>query len=107
MVPVFSDDIPNRILLLAIGVLVVVAPVAILLITLGFLVLAEDLVLGRITLIEFLELYLLDLGLFVAFAYGLYRLTLALVERQLPNPPDGFEFENGEEDFQDASDDRE
>lgn len=101
-------DLSNRIIALAIGVLVILAPVVILSITLWFLVLSEDLVLGRITLLEFFELYLIDLGLFTAFAYGLYRLMVTLVERQLPASLDALESNTTEdEEVRNVSDERE
>ncbi|MFC7154224.1 hypothetical protein ACFQPA_01985 [Halomarina halobia] len=73
---------------IAILLLVIFAPVVILSITLGFLLVAEGLVLSELSLLEILELYLLDLALFVGAAYLLYRLTLLSVERRLPEAAD-------------------
>lgn len=81
--PMSPRDRSDRIVEFGIGVLVFLFPLVILLVTLAFLVYTEDLVLGRVTLLEFLELYLLELALFGIFSYALYRLTLRLVERQL------------------------
>lgn len=98
----------DKTVVLVIGVLVLLAPVVILLITLSFLVLAGDLVLGRVTLLEFLELYLIELVLFTGFAYALYRLMLTLVERQLPTSLDALESNATEdEEVRDAPGERE
>lgn len=74
----------HRLILLAIGLLVLLGPVIILIATLGVLVFLGDLAVGRITPIDFLELYLIDLVLTVGLAYGIYRLTLWLVVHQVP-----------------------
>jgi hypothetical protein len=81
---VIPPDSRDRLVLIAIGLLVLLAPALILVITLGTLALFGDLALGRLTPVEFLELYLIDLVLFFVLAYGVYRLTLWLVERQVP-----------------------
>jgi len=52
------------------------------------LVLTGDLLLGRLTLLEFLELYIIDLVLFAVAGYGVYRLTLWTVENRLPESLD-------------------
>ncbi|WP_152042566.1 hypothetical protein [Salinigranum salinum] len=88
MIPPDSRD---RLVLIAIGLLVLLAPALILVITLSTLVLFGDLALGRLTPVEFLELYLIDLVLFSVLAYGVYRLTLWLVERQVPVTLDSLE----------------
>lgn len=90
-------DLYNRTVVLAIGLLVVLAPMVIIFFTLSFLSLTGDLVVGRLTLLEFLELYVLDLVLFGAFAYGLYRLTLRLIGTELPASLDALELGDGEE----------
>lgn len=77
-----SDDRSNKIVRWTIGLIVFLAPFAILLLTLTFLVFTGDLVRGRVTVLEFLELYILELVLFATSAYVLYRLTLRLFERQ-------------------------
>jgi hypothetical protein len=43
---------------------------------------------GRITAVELVELYIVDLLLLLGFAYGIYRLTLRMVRCQLPEPDD-------------------
>lgn len=68
----FRDVIPpdsrDYLVLLVIGLLVVLGPVVVLALTLGALVLFGDLALGRITPVEFLELYVLDLVVLVVLA---------------------------------------
>jgi hypothetical protein len=81
---VIPPDSRDRLVLIAIGLLVLLAPALILVVTLSTLVLFGDLAFGRLTPLEFLELYLIDLVLFFVLAYGVYRLTLRLVERQVP-----------------------
>jgi hypothetical protein len=78
-------------------VLVLLAPALIVGPTLVLLVIMGDLVSGRVTLVEFLELYLLDLVLFVLFAYGLYRQMLWLVDRPHPASLDALQSDNAEE----------
>jgi hypothetical protein len=88
MSPVDSRD---RIVVLVIALLVVLAPALLLALTVGFLVLSGDLVLGRITLLEFLELYIIDLVLIAGVGYAVYRLTLWLVKNRLPESLDVLE----------------
>lgn len=88
--------IPDRIVVLVILLLVVLAPILIIILTLAFLVLIGDLLLGQLTPLELLELYIIDLVLFAGFAYGLYRLTLTLVKRKLPASMDALERSDAE-----------
>jgi len=81
----------DRLALLATGLFVLVGPVLVLASTLGVLVLFGDLALGRVTPIEFLELYVLEVLLFAGFGYGVYRLTLWMVQRQVPRVLDAIE----------------
>lgn len=74
----------ERFIVFAIGFLVLLGPMLILVLTLAALVLLGDLALGRISLFDFLELYIIDLTLFVGLAYGIYRLTFWVVETRLP-----------------------
>lgn len=90
-----SSESPNTLTLLAIGLLVLLAPALILFLTITFLSFTGDLVLRRMSLLEFLELYLIDLLLFAGFAYGLYRLTQHLVEQKLPGMMDELERSDG------------
>lgn len=79
-----SLDSQNRIVFLVLGLLVLLAPVVLLVLTLGFLVISGDLVLGRVTPLEFLELYVIDLTVLLVVGYGVYRLTLWLVAHRIP-----------------------
>jgi len=79
----------KRIALLVIGLVVLFAPALFVVATLEFLILSGDLALNEISLLEFVELYLIDLVLFVVLGYGVYRLTFWLIENQLPDALDG------------------
>lgn len=76
------SDPRARLVWFAIGTLVILGPALILVITLQFLVVFGDL--GEVTTIEFLELYLIDLFVFVGLSYGIYRLVVWLVEHRIP-----------------------
>jgi hypothetical protein len=76
------SDPRTRLVWLAIATLVILGPALILVATLQLLVVFGDL--GEVTLVEFLELYLLDLFLFVGLSYGIYRLVVWVVEHRLP-----------------------
>ena len=78
----------KRLAILVIGLVVLFAPALFVVATLEFLILSGDLALSEISLIEFLELYLIDLLLFVVLGYGVYRLTLWLIRDQLPEALD-------------------
>jgi hypothetical protein len=80
---VLGREIPDWAVAAAVGVLVLLSPAVILLITLEFLVLSGDLVVGRVTPLELLELYLLDLAVLVGFAYLVYRLVRGALPRGL------------------------
>ena len=88
MLPSNSRD---RLVLLVAGLLVLFGPVLILAFTLGALAFFGEPALSRLTPVEFLELYLIDLALFAGFGYGIYRLTLWLVEDRLPASLDAIE----------------
>jgi hypothetical protein len=82
------DDVPDRFVLMAIGLLLLLAPVVLIVTTFGLLVYTGDLILDGVTPLVFLELYLLEIGVFAVFAYVLYRLTMVLVVHRLPVSPD-------------------
>jgi len=86
-----SDLTSKRVVMLAYGVLLLLAPVVVLSVTLGFLVLSGDLLLGRLSPLEFLELYLIELLVFLTFGYGLYRLTVWTAEPKVPTLLDELE----------------
>ncbi|QLG62754.1 hypothetical protein [Halorarum salinum] len=101
------SDLADRLVVLAIGLLIVLGPVVLLVLTLGFLMVTGDLLVNQVTPVEFLELYVIDLLLFSAFGYGVYRLTLTLVESHLPASLDALEGEDAEREATDTSDDAE
>lgn len=70
----------------------------------GFLSPIGDLVVGRVTPLEFLELSIIELLLFVGAGYGIHRLTLWTVEDRLPESLDGLESRDVEEISNDGSD---
>lgn len=88
MLPADSRD---RLVVLAIGLAIIFAPVVLIVLTVGFLSITGELVVGNITPLEFVELYLIDLIVFVGLGYGVYRLArrLAADERSEPNDRDG------------------
>lgn len=69
--------------ILVIGIMLLFTPVFILVVTLGFLVVAHGLVLGELSTIELVELYLLELLLLGGFALLLYRVVSTALERHL------------------------
>jgi hypothetical protein len=81
-------EIPDGVTLLLIGVLVLLSPVLILMPVLGFLFLTGDLLAGNLSLLELLELYVIELALFVVLTYGLYRLVRVLVVQKLTDRVD-------------------
>jgi hypothetical protein len=93
----------KRIALLVIGLVILFAPALFVVATLEFLILSGDLALSEISLLEFLELYLIDLLLFVVLGYGVYRLTFRLIKNQLPDALETV----GETDGTDATDESE
>jgi hypothetical protein len=95
----------DRLILVLTVLVVLFAPILIMASMLGLLILTGDLVLGRITPIEFLELYVIELVLFVVFAYGIYRLTIWLVEHRLPASIAALEARQADEAEQEESSD--
>lgn len=97
-----SPEIPDRLVLLLIALLVLFSPVVILGLTVLFLQWTGDLLIGELTLVEYLELYILELLIFVGFSYALYRLVRVLVVYKLPDAIEGIEDESDSQD--DSSD---
>lgn len=93
-----SDDSRDRVVALAYGVLILLSPAVILVLTLGFLTFTGDLILGRVTPLEFLELYIIELIVLAGFGYGLYRLTLRVAQRRLPVVLDALDVDEVPED---------
>jgi hypothetical protein len=79
-----------------IGVLVLFTPVLVLIATLEVLFLFGEIEFSDISLLEFVELYLLDLTILVLFAFGIYRITAYLVEEKLIDELERIEAEEGE-----------
>ena len=78
------DDIPDTFVVVAISLLVLLAPAVLIGMTVGLLVYTGDLILEGVTLLVFLELYLVEIVFFAAFTYVLYWLTKLLVVHRLP-----------------------
>lgn len=84
---------------LLIGLLVLLAPALILVLALAFLAFTGDLLLGRVTPLELLELYVIELVSVAVLAYGLYRLVRVLIVHRLPRTLDTLgDDESGAED---------
>lgn len=66
----------DRIRLVAVGLLLVTMPAVTLVAALGVLAATQSVVVADVTFVEALELYLIELGAFVLFAYLLYRVTV-------------------------------
>ncbi|WP_211226033.1 hypothetical protein [Haloplanus natans] len=83
-----NDRPRRRTKLVVVGVLLLLVPALILVATLGFLLVAEGLVLGELSLLELLELYVIELLLIAAIAYALYRLLGRSIRRVVLAPTD-------------------
>jgi hypothetical protein len=91
-----EDGDADRVQTLLIALLVLFAPAAILALTLAFLSYTGNLLLGRLTLLELLELYLIDLLLLSGAGYLLYRLLGRAIGDPVPDSLDEAD-ENGDE----------
>lgn len=100
-----ESDAVNRLVVLAIGILVLLTPALLLATVFWFLTFTGDLVLREVTLLEFVELYLIELVLIAAVTYSLYRLVLWLAEHKLPDALDTLDEDVGGT-GRDSSDDR-
>jgi hypothetical protein len=81
--------------LLIVGLLLLFVPVLILVATLGFLLVAEGLVLGELSVVELLELYVVELLLSAAGAYLLFRLLGYSIDSHLLGTPEESEERAG------------
>jgi hypothetical protein len=79
-----DDDLSTRIPYIVLGLAFLLTPVAILTLTLAFLSYTGEFVAGRLTLLELLELYVLDLAVLVGAALLLYYLLGTTIRRQFP-----------------------
>lgn len=78
------DDIDqlDRVWYLVTGLLVLLTPAITLVILFAVLVATQAVAVGEITLVQAVELYVVELGAFAVFGYLLYRFTLYAVQRQ-------------------------
>jgi hypothetical protein len=83
-----NDRTVRRTELLVVGVLLLFVPALILVATLGFLLVAEGLVLGALSPLELFELYAIELVLTAAAAYVLYRVLGRSIRLHVPDPPE-------------------
>lgn len=86
--------------------MVLFTPVVVIGLTFGVLSLTTGLVVGRITPVVFLELYLVDLVVFLGFGYVVYRVTLRLVRNRLPESLDALETEDSDDERLESAEDR-
>jgi hypothetical protein len=84
-----SDEDGVSLRTIALGLAILFVPALIIVATLEFLILTGDLVLRELSLLQLVELYLIDLVLFAGGAYLLYRLLLY----SIGDPLDGFDDE--------------
>lgn len=80
---------PDRFWVLVTGLLVVTLPVLTLLVAYVALTATRSVAIGRLTVTEAVELYLIEVMAFAAFSYLLYRLTLYSARRQAGVGTDG------------------
>ncbi|MFC7075193.1 hypothetical protein [Haloarcula halophila] len=99
-----QSDQRNNLKLLLVGLFLLFAPALFVVVTLEFLILTGDLVLSDISLLDFIELYLIDLVLFAVVGYGIYRLTLWVVANRLPETLDGQELRGADSEPADGRD---
>jgi hypothetical protein len=80
----------DRIQPILVGLLLVVTPALTLLVAYAVLSATRSVALAEVTLVEAVELYLVELAMFAVFAYLLYRLALIGTRRSLAlDPSDG------------------
>jgi hypothetical protein len=75
--------VPDRFWLFATGILLVTMPAITLLVAYVALTATRSVVLEQITLVEAVELYLVELAAFAAFSYLLYRLSQYTIRKQM------------------------
>ncbi|WP_227133387.1 hypothetical protein [Halorubellus salinus] len=92
----------NRLIAIAIGLLLLFTPAILIILSFAVLSLTTEIVLDQITPLVFVELYLLDLLLFVAFGYGVYRVTIWVVTNRIPDSLDAIESDDADQDRRDA-----
>ena len=72
----------DRIWFFAAGLLVLLTPAITLVVIFAVLVATQAVAAGEITLVQAVELYLVEVGAFAVFGYLLYRLFLYAVQRE-------------------------
>lgn len=77
-----TDQPRDRTMVILLLLAVVVMPSLIIAITLAFLQFAQGLVIGELSVVELVELYLIEAVLSAIFVVVLYRLTVTLFERR-------------------------
>lgn len=80
-----DDTVPvrDRLWMLAAGLLLVTMPAVTLAVAYAVLLATQSAVANRLTPLELMELYLIELAAFAVFGYLLYRLTQYVVHRQV------------------------
>lgn len=74
---------PDRFWMLVTGLLVVTLPALTLLIAYVVLTATRSVAIGQLTVVEAVELYLIEVVVFAVFSYLLYRLTLYTIRRPM------------------------
>jgi len=81
-----SDDTagfaPDRLWFVLTGLVVVTMPALVLIVVYVALTSTRSVVLGQLTAVEAVEIYLIEVAAFAVFSYLLYRFTLYTVRRQ-------------------------
>jgi hypothetical protein len=77
-----TDSDYRRVWVLVTGVLLVTMPALTLLVAYAVLTATRSVVLEQLTVVEAVELYLVELAAFAVFSYLLYRLTSHAIDRQ-------------------------
>jgi hypothetical protein len=88
-----DDSRPDRLWLLVTGLLVITVPALTLIVAYVVLTVTRSVAVGRITLVEAVELYLIEAAAFALFSYLLYRLTLYTVRTGDQGAADGVEVD--------------
>jgi len=101
-----TSDIPDRLVVAVIALVVVLTPVVILALTLSLLTATTTVATGELTPLVLLELYLLELVVLVAVGYFLYRLSLRLASEELSDSLDALAESESSGDAENGSDRR-
>lgn len=86
-----NDSRPDRLWLLVTGVLVITMPALTLVVAYVVLTVTRSVAVGQLTLVEAVELYLVEAAAFAVFSYLLYRFTLYSVRTGDRVATEGFE----------------